>query len=151
MKYTIRLVLLLVAVIGFLSILTIPAIAQAVAAVPAAAAPAVTVPPAAAAPSFLTTILNSFSSTGILGSIVTLASVLVAIWQSKTASTKQKVAQSLVKTIEAATAIPAVQSLETKIKSMATAEATALGVQDDLHKIVTEFTSQSTPATPAAA
>ncbi len=102
---------------------------------------AVASPVTAPTPSWLDSMFGAGAS--LWPTIITVASTITAIWKHREASTKQKVAQSLVKVIESATKIPEVQQFEDKIKRLATAEATALGVQDDLHAIVSQITTQA--------
>lgn len=73
-----------------------------------------------------------------------VAAAIVGVYKSSKLSTAQKVIVATVKGIEYATSLPQVQALEQTVKQAITAQANALGVQEDLHKIVQNVTATTT-------
>jgi len=76
----------------------------------------------------------------ILTAAVALISGLFGIWSHKQKKTAQKVAESLVVGIEAASRIPAIAEKEKQIKATIQRRAEAYGVQPVLHEIVKRVT-----------
>ncbi len=92
----------------------------------AASAPAVTAP--------------WWSGAEVISAVIALATGLIAVWQHKEKKTAQKVSESLVLAIEAATKIPAVADKEKAIKAKIRETVTDLGVQPVVHRLVKDLT-----------
>lgn len=75
-----------------------------------------------------------------ISAIIALATGLFAVWQHKEKKTAQKVSESLVIAIEAATKIPAVAAQEKLIKSKIKGIAEDYGVGPVLHRLVKDVT-----------
>lgn len=129
-KNTLRLLPFILAALVFAFALALPAFAQAAA---AADAPIVMGGGNVAEP-------DGSSLTTIISIVVALVSGLVAIWQRKEASTARKVTESIVLGVEQATKLPQVQAAEKQIKAKIRQQATDLGVEPLLNRVVKDLT-----------
>lgn len=81
-----------------------------------------------------------WSGPEVISAVIALATGLIAVWQRKEKKTAQKVSESLVLAIEAATKIPAVGDKEKAIKARIRTETERLGVAPLVHRLVKDLT-----------
>lgn len=81
-----------------------------------------------------------YSDGAVIGIIISSIMSLVAVWSHKSKKTAQKVSESLVIAIEAATKIPAVAEKEKLIKAKLRQEFEDIGVQPLVHRLVKDLT-----------
>jgi hypothetical protein len=72
--------------------------------------------------------------------LLTFSAAIFAWWKQSKLTTSKKALVAVVKGVEFATSLPEVQQFEQTVKAAISKQALALGVQDDLHKIVQNVT-----------
>jgi hypothetical protein len=86
-------------------------------------------------------VTSFFHSAHLYQEVAAFVFGLYAWWRESKLANSKKILVAVIKGVEFATSLPEVQEMETKVKGTIAAQAQALGVSQDLDKIVQNVTT----------